>query len=683
MADRESRKCGGSVGPSERCWLGGSDCEGTCRGLQDIATWGRPIFDPMDIRRMAHSSQTHHYSSFGSTGAPTCRARVRPSAKSSQPHRCTSRPTKLSELPSACRMEHEEASDNDQPPFDPSLPPFDERVIAVVRAAPNHTLRPARLSSELGISVEDATAELCGLLRAVGGGEGGATFTFEEVGGDGGDDVDGGTAAKTAITMTFTFPPNFEARARRYKRTNDAKQTILSALDVAARALKVFVAFGLIISLAVLSVASIMAMVAALVALARGGGDGRQRSELMRKIRSLIFTLRQMLWCYAVFGPGLDSGHDPFLRQTAGDLWLVLSMFCGNPFSFGFWWRANMLNRRRRRWGQGWGSRHYAYDSASVGSDDEVVHLVSRGESGQQHDNNGRNGTNTVASTSADDEGYRGLLSVVVEFLFGPSPFPPGPTELERWKLRGAVIIALSSKASQQGVSLEELAPYSDNPPASLEDISSIVSEGLRVVSHFNGVPVLEGNDATTCSRSTTSSKARFIFPELMAEASMTTTANSFSHLYPDLSPFVWERMLYAKDSPHALGGNTNGSGNQRSLSMRDGFNACPDQLYEKYHVLTKLQSKQFGQCCLLGFLNFVGIFWLRQSIGRGGLLEISNRALYVTADGISAVLYFYSKLFFALPLARLVVFVVCCNYCFVRRRNERRAGVASELSCY
>ena len=162
-----------------------------------------------------------------------------------------------------------------------------------------------------------------------------------------------------------------------------------------------------------------------------------------------------------------------------------------------------MLNRRRRRWGQGWGSRHYAYDSASVGSDDEVVHLVSRGEWGQQHDNNGRNGTNTVASTSADDEGYRGLLSVVVEFLFGPSPFPPGPTELERWKLRGAVIIALSSKASQQGVSLEELAPYSDNPPASLEDISSIVSEGLRVVSHFNGVPVLEGNDATTCSRST------------------------------------------------------------------------------------------------------------------------------------------------------------------------------------
>ena len=579
----------------------------------------------------------------------------------------------------------EEASDSGQPPFDPSLPPLDERVISVVRAAPKHKLRPARLSSELGISVEDATAELCGLLRAVGGGEGGASFIFEEVG-DGGDDVDGGTNSKrtpacgvSATTMTFTFPPNFEARARRYKRINDAKQTTLSALDVAARALKVFVAFGLIVSLAVLSVASIMAMVAALVALARGGSDGRHRSELMRKIRSLIFTLRQMLWCYAVFGPGgLESGHDPFLRQTAGDLWLVLSMFCGNPLSLGFWWRANMLNRRRRRWGQGWYSRHYdAYNSASIGNDDEGVHLV-RGDWGQQLSSR-TNGTNAVASTSVDDEGYRGLLSVVVEFLFGPSPFSPGPMESERWKLRVAVIIALSSKASHRGVSLEELAPYSDNPPASLEDVSSIVSEGLRVVSHFNGVPVLEGD---TSSRSTTNGKARFIFPELMAETSSgiinpTMTLNSFSHVYPDLSPLTWETMIYAKDSSFLLGGSA--SSRDHPSTTRNGLNACPDQLYEKYHVLTKLQSKQFGQVLLLGSLNFIGIFWLRQSIGRGGLLEISNRRLYATADGILAVLYFYAKLFFALPLARLVVFVLCCNI-FVRRRNERRAGVASEL---
>ena len=77
-------------------------------------------------------------------------------------------------------MDEEEASADDQlPPFDPSLPPLDERVISVVRAAPDHTLRPARLASELGISVEDATAELCGLLRAVGGGKGVRPFNLK------------------------------------------------------------------------------------------------------------------------------------------------------------------------------------------------------------------------------------------------------------------------------------------------------------------------------------------------------------------------------------------------------------------------------------------------------------------------------------------------------------------------
>ena len=562
-------------------------------------------------------------------------------------------------------MDEEEASttSNDQLPFDPSLPPLDERVISVVQAAPDHTLRPARLASELGISVEDATAELCGLLRAVGGGEGGASFKFEEVGIDG-DGTSDNAATQATTTMSFTFPTNFEARAKRTRRTNDAKQTILSALDVAARALKVFIAFGLIISLAVLSIASIMAMVAALVVLARGGGEGRHRGELLRRIRSLFFTLRQILWCYAVFGPGLDSGHDPFLRQTAGDIWLVLSMFCGNPFSFGFWWRANMLNRRRRRWGQGWGSRHYAYDSSGVGFDGEDVHLISREDWGQQI-NDGTNGINTIASTSTDEEGYRGLLSVVVEFLFGPNPFSPGPTESDRWKLRGAVIVSLSSQPNREsGVSLEELAPYSDSPPASLEDSASVVSEGLRIVSHFNGVPVLTAADG----KSTANEKARFIFPELMAEASTGMSMNAFSHLYPDLSPLSWENMLFAKDTLTFA-----------PRSQEAVHDACPDQLYEKYYVLSKLQSKQFGQCCLLGSLNFIGIVWLRQSIGRDGLLQISNRTLYVIADGILAVLYFYAKLFFALPLARLVVFVVCCNY-FVRRRNERRTIVAKAL---
>ena len=62
-------------------------------------------------------------------------------------------------------------------------PPLDERILSVVRRAKKEAdgsglrrITPAHLSSELGLSVEDATRELCGLLAAVGSGAG---FVFE------------------------------------------------------------------------------------------------------------------------------------------------------------------------------------------------------------------------------------------------------------------------------------------------------------------------------------------------------------------------------------------------------------------------------------------------------------------------------------------------------------------------
>ena len=134
-----------------------------------------------------------------------------------------------------------------------------------------------------------------------------------------------------------------------------------------------------------------------------------------------------------------------------------------------------MLNRRRRRWGQGWGSRHYG--GGDYG-EEEGFSLVRQGDWGTES----RSSTNT-SSPALDEDGYRGLLSVVVEFLFGPSSFWPGPTEFERWKLRGLAVINISSSANRwsgQGLSLEELSPYADSPPASLDDSAIIVSEGLR-----------------------------------------------------------------------------------------------------------------------------------------------------------------------------------------------------------
>mmetsp|Transcript_6162 Transcript_6162/g.12862 ORF Transcript_6162/g.12862 Transcript_6162/m.12862 type:complete len:592 (-) Transcript_6162:12-1787(-) len=574
--------------------------------------------------------------------------------------------------------EHDDENETENAPYDPNVPPLDDRVIAAVRSAPNHTIRPARLSSDLGISIEDATAELCGLLRAVGGGENGASFTFETIGcgGDGSGDEDISASkthtAETASTMTmvFTFPSNFEARAKQSRRKDDVRQSILSAMDVFVRALKVFVAFGLILSLAILSVASILAMVAALIAMSRGGGDGRSRSAVLRRMRSAFFTLRQLLWCYAVFGPGLDSGHDPFLRQTAGDIWLLLSMFCGNPMSIGFWWRAEMLNRRRRRWGQGWGSRHYGGGFGGEYGDEDGEHLLRQGEWGQENSNN------SSEPSPLDEEGYRGLLSVVVEFLFGPSPFWPGPTESEKWKVRGSAVMSLSTSPSRsggQGLSLEELSPYADNPPASLENSAGIVSEGLRVVSHFNGVPAASESDYNGVGDNT-GGKARFVFPELIAEAAsgMTWSRDFYTC---DHTASSWDNILYSNPSSLEGPGQRLDGGNGSQQCLDD----YPKQLFERPHVLTKLQRKQFGQCVVLGALNYIGVYWLRQSIRPGGLLEISNQALlFTTADGVLSVLHFYAKLFFALPLGRLAL-IVLCNY-FISERNRRRASLAEAL---
>ena len=55
---------------------------------------------------------------------------------------------------------------------------------------------------------------------------------------------------------------------------------------------------------------------------------------------NLFYTLRQLLWCYAMFGPTEGEGGDPFFHEAAYDTWLVLSLCCGNPGSMWFWLRA-------------------------------------------------------------------------------------------------------------------------------------------------------------------------------------------------------------------------------------------------------------------------------------------------------------------------------------------------------
>ena len=201
-----------------------------------------------------------------------------------------------------------------------------------------------------------------------------------------------------------------------------------------------------------------LALVAALVALSRCGGDSRHaRASVSRNIHHLFITVRQLLWCYAMFGPTGDDEQDPFFREAAYDTWLVLSLCCGNPSSMWFWLRARNLRSRRRRYARGWASSNHNIFEDSA-SDLEGVSLIRRGTWG---------GEERVPIPQTLEE-HRGLLSIAVEFLFGPNS-PPAPTEEEKWKLRGAIIV--NKSLSQEGsLSLRELAPFVDSPPSNWEN---------------------------------------------------------------------------------------------------------------------------------------------------------------------------------------------------------------------
>ena len=127
---------------------------------------------------------------------------------------------------------------------------------------------------------------------------------------------------------------------------------------------KVLTAFGLIVSTVIVSIAGMIALIAAFVALSRGNdgrNGGHHRHVVSRQLRNLFLTVRQLLWCYAMFGA--DDGNDPFFREAAYDTSLVLSICCGNPSSFWFWMRAHQLRRRRHRYARGWGRRMSSNDS--------------------------------------------------------------------------------------------------------------------------------------------------------------------------------------------------------------------------------------------------------------------------------------------------------------------------------
>lgn len=503
--------------------------------------------------------------------------------------------------------------------------PLDLRVIEVV-AANDRRIRPARLATELGISVNDACAELCGLLAAVGGGQDGASFSFEKI-----DDQH---------VMVFTFPKDFKTRAYRNRRRDDFYAAAKNAFSILVKFLKIVTAFGLILSLLILCVAAIIGLLAVIVALTRGGGGHHHRSAVLQRVRSLVFTMRQLLWCYALFG-WEGEGQDPFLREIAYDLSLAFSVCCGNPGSIFFWLRARQLSRRRGRAFRGWGDR--TVNRTSV----DGVTLVHRGTWGDDTDDEVR----TAASPQHGE--YRGILSVAVEFLFGPTPSYPGPSTEERWKVRAAAIIELTGN-NKGGLLLRNLSPFFDKPPLSLNDTALIVEEGLVIVAHFNGVPA-NGSSKTLLD------DARFMFPELVAESSAIYDGSVACSVFNYDGSYA--SLLYRKESESPM-----------------SQHALPDHMEEGMYRLTQLSQTQFMHCSLLGGLNLVGAIWLGQSIAHGGLLEVdhSSPSGAFLSHCLISVLQFYGLLFFAIPATRLALIIALNSV--IRKRNDRRRTLAKAL---
>jgi len=538
---------------------------------------------------------------------------------------------------------------------------FDERIIETVKSCRNFTVRTARIASELGISIEDATAELCGLLRAVGES---ATFTFEESSittkqvhsnshtNSNSSSTNESASAKT-MTMVFQFPHDFERKAYAARRKEDLKETLTKIASLAWRILKVFTAFGLILSLTIILISGMCAMVAVIIAVSRGGGGGGQGRHQHQRVhghmRSMFSSLRQILWFYVLFGQGgrererADDGQDPFMHGVAYDLALWSNMLFTSPGSIWFWMNAGRLRNRRQN--RGWRRNNNANANVNVN-----VNAINQGSWGVTQVKRDR-----IHETAGSADDHRGILSIAVEFLFGPTPFWPGPSDVEKWNLIERFILS-----RENGITLSDLVPFIDNPPPIMEDQGSTlpshtVSGCLHILAHFNGVPI---------------SSSRFAFPEIVAERENGNFDNHQNSAEGSNSEMRWESILYENQSGFS-------SSNGRTLGTAP---KPPEYLHEKYHVLTKLSRKEFGQCICLNLFNSIGILLLQNAISKeGSMLEIKNTTAFAFVSGIFSLLSFYAKFFFCLPLARLI-FVITVNF-GIKQRNEKRHGIAKVMA--
>ena len=543
---------------------------------------------------------------------------------------------------------------NDVDKEDEQEEPTQTQIVNFILACPDLTVRPADLSRQFGFSINDSSADLCGLLQVVGQG---ASFHFEDVKIIG----DGNGGSRAVKSMVYKFPMGFDRKVRSAQR-HDALQ---AWVKICIKALKVVTALGLIISILIVSVAILVALVAAFVTFLKGGGESRViRTNVSRKMNSLISTIRQILFCYAMFGSTgsrNDTDHNHFFREAACDTLLVMNICYTSPRSIFFWWRAGRIR-------QLWQRRVSNHDVSrrtfrnSNESDDDVRNLIS--EDG-------------IPNTAQSQLQQRNLISSLVVFLFGPTT-RTGMSNEDKWRLRSAVIIIMTSNngGNLRPISLEELAPFADNPPSSLDHACQVIAEGLSIVAYFNGVPyskVVAASDPAIQDQEQSGSNALFQFPELISE--------SYIGVRHD-DPQIWSQTIEdTKQGWNNFFYKSNGAvpTSTTHQTCSKSTNTIPKYFCEQPKTFSSLSRNHFSFCSLAIMLNYFGVFWFSQSLESGGILEQNLGSFgHLLKVGLIPVLWFYARLFVAIPAGRLAHVIVCNKLC--KQRNKKRQFLASQL---
>ena len=236
--------------------------------------------------------------------------------------------------------------------------------------------------------------------------------------------------------------------------------------------------------------------------------------------------------------------------------------------------------------------------------------------------------------------------------------------------------------------------------------MTKIISSGLEIVTHFNGVPVISQSNKTVDSSSNT--KSMFGFPELMSEASSEIglpTPITYKSCMEDtsFSNQLWYTVLYSPSFSIRDGirhSNSTNSSPVLTLGMsqqtlyeeleQEEFGnteniTVPTYLYEQKHGLTKLSPKEFYTCVGIGLTNFLGMVWLCQTLSsnpsrKGYLAQLLSSfpiSLHI-CQSLASILYYYSIFFFLLPLIRLGVIIILNHR--IQQRNERRKALFHAL---